>query len=907
MLSRNEYIGRLPYDVYVKRYKKHSAALPKASRIDTDKDIPDSQSPDKDVPPTQKDIKDYLDKNKKDLDEKTRKLIEEQIEKKTGAKIGELDDMFKKMKDNLSGDDEETKERREHILKGLQLARASQPNTKNISRLDAQRARLVKAARLAYMNDDDFATAQSYIDNEIDPGFVIDKDLSKLTDTSIVVKTPEGNTEIAIRGSQILDKYNPADMKSNVRMLVGAEGNDPQFKSLANQYEKTIEKYGNVDMVSGHSKGAGQSMLLGDRYDVATTSFNPLVPNKVMRGDISTTKPQKIIRTTKDTPSLGLAASKNISANYEIQAVRPLKRTGNTSYNPIKIIGRDEYHSHKLDNFTSPRDESLIDMTPSDLEILSAKQIGNGRKMNEYTQAESMIKDIKSGKTYSEMYFDLQGRSLNDKDVSLVNGKPMIRHQSATETRHNENKGLAKFWEALGGEFSDEELKIMRERSQGKSELFVENPGETSGVKSKVDKMIDDTGDYDDFLKQIQKELDEMKEGTGLTDEELSTNNLTEAEFQENISKLGLSEKSSGKVFVKGVPKEGKPDLYLSQDEFAERQKTIGEKLDVMSQISKDTREDRLEAKQRVRQERDSEMETRGKDFNPFSSDEIPDRQSTDTTTDSFESVDRVDRSLPTETSGVDELSRSELQKYASLNDTERANVRANTRLEFMEGSYDVGHSIQPVEPKNFSDSFGDAATAGNFILGAGIGYGVDKLLDLVDSPLNPDGTERKQSVSGVSREALSGGLTGGIMSGIVSPALGLETAGLLPEVIAGSAAYVAGSESGKLAGDLTKKLGGNQDAQLASTDLVGGSVGGLTAASTLALAGLVGGSEAGAALGPLGILVGGGMGLAGGLLAFGGQEIYQHRKDIKKGFDDTGKAIGSGIKSIGNFFKKIF
>ena len=94
MLSRNEYIGRLPYDVYVKRYKKHSAALPKASRIDTDRQSPDKDVPDKDVPPTQKDIKDYLDKNKKDLDEKTRKLIEEQIEKKTGAKIGELDDRF---------------------------------------------------------------------------------------------------------------------------------------------------------------------------------------------------------------------------------------------------------------------------------------------------------------------------------------------------------------------------------------------------------------------------------------------------------------------------------------------------------------------------------------------------------------------------------------------------------------------------------------------------------------------------------------------------------------------------------------------------------------------------------------------------------------------------------------------
>ena len=47
-------------------------------------------------------------------------------------------------------------------------------------------------------------------------------------------------------------------------------------------------------MVSGHSKGAGQAMLLGDRYDVATTSFNPLVPQKVMSGNVNPTKPQQL-------------------------------------------------------------------------------------------------------------------------------------------------------------------------------------------------------------------------------------------------------------------------------------------------------------------------------------------------------------------------------------------------------------------------------------------------------------------------------------------------------------------------------------------------------------------------------------------------------------------------------------
>ena len=65
-----------------------------------------------------------------------------------------------------------------------------------------------------------------------------------------------------------------------------------------------------------------------------------------------------------------------------------------------------------------------------------------------------------------------------------------------------------------------------------------------------------------------------------------------------------------------------------------------------------------------------------------------------------------------------------------------------------------------------------------------------------------------------------------------------------------------------------------------------GGSAGGFAAAGTLAAYGALSGVEAGTALGPVGILVGGGIGLAGGLLAFAGQEAYKHRGDIKEGID---------------------
>ena len=51
---------------------------------------------------------------------------------------------------------------------------------------------------------------------------------------------------------QIFDKFNPADMKANARMLVGAQGTDPQFNSLSTQYEQALEKYG--------SEGSGKNL-----------------------------------------------------------------------------------------------------------------------------------------------------------------------------------------------------------------------------------------------------------------------------------------------------------------------------------------------------------------------------------------------------------------------------------------------------------------------------------------------------------------------------------------------------------------------------------------------------------------------------------------------------------------------
>jgi hypothetical protein len=207
MLSRSQYKGKLSYEEYVKRYKKHEKALPKPTN-----DLPTDT--DTDIPPTQEEIKKYIEDNKQKINDKTKQIIKDQIEKKTGTKF----------KDYTKQD----KEHREHMMKGFQLARALQPNTENLTAKEVIRAKLSQASHLAYMNDDNFQTAQDYLNGMSDTnGYTIDKNLSNTE--GLVIRTPEGTTEIHYRGSHIIDKPSLSDMKTNFKIATGFESEDAQF------------------------------------------------------------------------------------------------------------------------------------------------------------------------------------------------------------------------------------------------------------------------------------------------------------------------------------------------------------------------------------------------------------------------------------------------------------------------------------------------------------------------------------------------------------------------------------------------------------------------------------------------------------------------------------------------------
>ncbi len=819
MLSKSQYRGKLSYEEYVKRYKKHEEALPKPKT-----DIPSTTKPGTDVPPTQEEIKKYIEDNKQKLNQKSKDLIKEQIEKKTGAKFKDLEDAINKLQSE-TGDTAEDKEHREHMMKGIQLSRALQPNTQSLSPKEIIRAKLAQASKLGYMHEDNFQSAQEYLNSMGDTnGYTIDTQLSNKE--GLVIRTPEGTTEIHYRGSQILEKPSLSDMKTNFKIATGFENEDPQFIQAKNQYEGAVNEYGSVEHFGGFSKGGAKALYMGQKFDIPSTTFNPFIGTKTARGITNTTQEHTIIRTTGDSPSLPLSVSTNANhENWNVKALRPLNK--NVSLNPIKNL----YDAHRLDNFTTTRNTGNVSNDPTTIENLMIKQgVLMGQK-GKYETLDTMGKAVENGKTYSEFIQDLQQAGFRgDNDIGLVNGKPLIK--GGRHTRGSMD-GTVDFWELMKGKFTPEEEQII-------SSNVVEPP-----IKPSKSSPLQKVKDRANQLKSQIDALTENVKGASARKEFVSspsTDFEIEPELNKFINRQDLD--------VKPTPEEVRIK-EKQEDEFA-----------------------KIERDQKPPAEIEPEIE-------PVTDAEVVQMPSM-------------------------KLTKEQLETFGNASPQERQTIMNNHNEEIINTTHELGEAFAPVEAAGFKEHFGENINGVSLAGGMLVGMSVDKVLDYLDSAQNADGSVRDQKITGVAREALSGGITGGLISGATT-SLGGVSVGFLPEIAAGSAGYVAGAESGKLIAKGLKKLGANEDAQEAGADIGGGAIGGLTAAGTLAAYGALSGAELGAAGGPVGILLGSSLGFLGGAAGFGISEIVKHKNDIKRGITNLGDGLTNIAKSTGNFFKNLF
>ncbi len=435
MLSRKEYNGRVSYDEYVRRFNLSEVAKKEAllARQKAQNLIPKI--------PSKKTITDAAKDKAKDEFRKA-------VEKQTGINTKEVEEAY----DAVKGGPPKTpadKRKKNEIITGIAINRAVIPNTDELSETEQNRAKLSKASKIAYMNDDDFRTAQDYM-NENNLG-EIDKELSN--SSSLVIKTPDGDTEIHYRGTAITNKPNYQDLITDASIITGTEqgvlansnlGKPSQLIEAEQQLQRTLGKYGSVEHLGGYSRGGGMALSLGNKYNIPTTTFNPLVGPKTIAGSNSTTAKHTIIRTTEDPTTIGLAFSSPNSDNWEVKAIKPLDKY--SSNIPLKNV----YDAHRLDNFTEDGPRKI-----QEAEITKAQnnQVSASRKQLERVMLGDMRDSIRNGDSFTEYM-----TKFNPGDSQITpNGKRL------KGTRIYGNDPYTEGWRSAGGRFSEGEAKFIND------------------------------------------------------------------------------------------------------------------------------------------------------------------------------------------------------------------------------------------------------------------------------------------------------------------------------------------------------------------------------------------------------------------------------------------------------------
>jgi len=218
------------------------------------------------------------------------------------------------------------------------------PTKPNIDMLDTDtihKARMAKASQVFLeTNGNEMAT------NEIlkDTGYNVDTELS--TPEAIVIHNPDTNdVKVAFRGTDTSYKRpfeSVKDLVHDARFLSGTEAYGREgglLESGRNLVSSAINKYGkeNVNEIVGHSLGGQKAILLGDEFNIETTTFNPLIGYNSMKSSKTATT-HNLFRTTEDITSIG-AGFGTYKDNWKVKSILPKK------------ISLDPRKAHLLSNF----------------------------------------------------------------------------------------------------------------------------------------------------------------------------------------------------------------------------------------------------------------------------------------------------------------------------------------------------------------------------------------------------------------------------------------------------------------------------------------------------------------------------------------------------------------------------
>ena len=925
MLSRAQYQGRLPYDEYVRRTKLRFAA--NKQRLKEEGLLP--------TLPTAKEATDMAT-------ERAKKEFHDAVAKQTGIDTDQLSKAYDAVKGgppSLPAD----KRKKNEIITGIAINRAIIPNTKELTDVEIDRAKISMASKIAHLNDDGFRTAQDYMDeNNLGQ---IDTELSD--SSGLVVKRPNGETEIHFRGTALTNKPNFQDLITDGAIMAGAETGVPGLRELSGkpkqitmaetQLESAVAKYGAVDHIGGYSRGGGMALYLGNKHNIPTTTFNPLVGPNAIANSHSTTASHTIIRTTEDPTTIGLAFANPNSDTWNVKAVLP--HADYQSKIPLKNV----YDAHRLDNFTrnGPRKTQEAEQVKAQAKFKKAAAEQSERMM--LADMRDSIKNNESFTDYMVKY--------NPGDAKITpKGKRLVG------ARFGESSSYTEGWYKAGGRFTEGEAEYANQLRNTDDVSTVKPHREiTDKARQDAQSNLDDplvggesraavgnndaqASFNDPFLSEpIQRT--NRQDGISFRDKLLSNEPLTFSRDGSDIlddlmSGNPTNGKRTNKIRNKIKNKTDSKEKQEIKNDLQDINEELPQHEALLNNFSpEDVKGTTAEARYKASQFARNRLMGRKEDLNNRLEElESAGEVSTD---GKLRNVGSEERKL---IDGINsnpssfELDRQEMDEYREGASTDEALAIKHTEAEQAHfKSLQEFDDISSASYEHTPDSTGGAwrsANATNLAIGYGIGMGVQGLANIIPGEKEFEKTAGGRATMDVSKGAATGLAQAAATKGLGGLARNTIAAGFvgdpanvafLPEAVGGAVGYVAGDYASEGASVLTKMAGGKKGTQDLAGDVVGGGVGGgvgaLAAIGTGILADAALGTEYGAILGPegaaAGAIIGTGLGLAMAVKDQGFKGVYQDTVDIYSGVNSLeqkgAKAFAGGLKSIASSISSWF
>jgi|SaaInlV_125m_DNA_1040241.scaffolds.fasta_scaffold11710_1 hypothetical protein len=194
-----------------------------------------------------------------------------------------------------------------------------------------------KMTKSSYINLTEGQHAAHAYANKHIKGWTLD---TSLTDEhTAVYVSKEGKVAIAYRGTQA-----GRDWKTNAKLALGQEATSQQIKEIESNFEKVINKYGKeaIEFFTGHSKGGGQAIHMGNTHGISTITQDPALTPKMIAN--SNPNIHHVINRTPTDWVSGLTRSATLLRdNFSNRLIQPTKGTGILGSHDVNLMTHFDY------------------------------------------------------------------------------------------------------------------------------------------------------------------------------------------------------------------------------------------------------------------------------------------------------------------------------------------------------------------------------------------------------------------------------------------------------------------------------------------------------------------------------------------------------------------------------------